>query len=358
MLASAFVRGRTPSFPAVATAVLAAVAAAVLPAASSAEATRPQARAPELRADGGVLERRTRAAVVELYALESALAHARTARDLAERRVEAIERERQRIARRRLLARQTLAIAQRQLAARLRALYEEGSVDPLEILLGAESVAEAVAGLDGLGFAAQQDQEIVAQTARARRALARTADGLLARRAAAERARAAAVVRTEELERTLAARRAYVERLATEQRLRAAQVAAIERKAEAAHARAQLLAPDAPAPTPAPAEPLPVAAEPAPTPPAVAAAGRTLTVSASAYALPGTTATGLPVGWGVVAVDPAVIPLGTRMTIPGYGDGVAADVGPAIRGQAIDLWFPTVADARAWGRRTVTITLH
>jgi len=53
-----------------------------------------------------------------------------------------------------------------------------------------------------------------------------------------------------------------------------------------------------------------------------------------------------------------VIPLGTRMTIPGYGEGVAADTGGAIQGAVIDLWFPTAADAANWGRRTVTITLH
>ena len=76
------------------------------------------------------------------------------------------------------------------------------------------------------------------------------------------------------------------------------------------------------------------------------------------YSLPGHTATGLPVGWGVVAVDPSVIPLGTRMTIPGYGEGIAADTGSAVRGNDIDLWFPTLAQARAWGRRAVTITLH
>ena len=70
----------------------------------------------------------------------------------------------------------------------------------------------------------------------------------------------------------------------------------------------------------------------------------------------GTTATGLPVGWGVVAVDPSVIPLGTHMTIPGYGEAVAADTGGAIVGATIDLWFPSVAQANAWGRRTVTIT--
>ena len=66
----------------------------------------------------------------------------------------------------------------------------------------------------------------------------------------------------------------------------------------------------------------------------------------------------MPAGWGVVSVDPSVIPLGTRMTIPGYGDGVAADTGSGIQGAMVDLWFPTPAQALAWGRRTLTITLH
>ena len=83
-----------------------------------------------------------------------------------------------------------------------------------------------------------------------------------------------------------------------------------------------------------------------------------MTVSATAYCLQGTTATGIPVAWGVVAVDPSVIPLGTRMTIPGYGAGVAADTGSAVRGRIIDLWFPSCSQAIQWGRKTVTITLR
>jgi 3D (Asp-Asp-Asp) domain-containing protein len=66
----------------------------------------------------------------------------------------------------------------------------------------------------------------------------------------------------------------------------------------------------------------------------------------------------VPTGWGVVAVDPSVIPLGTRMTVPGYGEGVAADTGGSVIGNKIDLWFPTREQALAWGQRTVTITLH
>jgi 3D (Asp-Asp-Asp) domain-containing protein len=83
-----------------------------------------------------------------------------------------------------------------------------------------------------------------------------------------------------------------------------------------------------------------------------------LKVDAVAYYLPGNTALGVPVRRGVVAVDPRLIPLGTKLHVPGYGPSLAADVGYAIKGRIIDLWFPTTAQARAWGRQTVTITVY
>jgi 3D (Asp-Asp-Asp) domain-containing protein len=86
--------------------------------------------------------------------------------------------------------------------------------------------------------------------------------------------------------------------------------------------------------------------------------GRKLVVSATCYILKGTTASGLPVGPGIVAVDPRVIPLGTKLFIPGYGKGVAADVGGGIKGAIIDLWYSTYAQCAKWGRRTVTITVY
>jgi len=61
---------------------------------------------------------------------------------------------------------------------------------------------------------------------------------------------------------------------------------------------------------------------------------------------------------GVVAVDPDLIPLGTRLFVPGYGRAVAADVGGAIKGRIIDLWMPNDAQARRWGRKTVVITVY
>lgn len=68
----------------------------------------------------------------------------------------------------------------------------------------------------------------------------------------------------------------------------------------------------------------------------------------------GITATGVPVDRGIIAVDPSVIPLGTRLYIPGYGYGVAADTGGGIRGNMIDLGYPdgVVSD---WTSRWVEI---
>lgn len=73
----------------------------------------------------------------------------------------------------------------------------------------------------------------------------------------------------------------------------------------------------------------------------------------------GITATGRPAGHGLVAVDPSVIPLGTKLYIPGYGHALAADTGGAIHGNRIDLGFDSDADAFRFGRRSVQVyVLH
>ena len=69
----------------------------------------------------------------------------------------------------------------------------------------------------------------------------------------------------------------------------------------------------------------------------------------------GLTSTGVVPYHGVVAVDPDVIPYGTRMYIPGYGFAVAADCGGAINGNTIDLFMEDYGDAISWGRRDVTV---
>ncbi len=74
-----------------------------------------------------------------------------------------------------------------------------------------------------------------------------------------------------------------------------------------------------------------------------------------------TTAVGAAVGVGTVAVDPKVIPYYTKMFIQTtngyrvYGMGTALDCGGAVKGNIVDLWFPTKADCYSWGRRNVTV---
>ena len=69
----------------------------------------------------------------------------------------------------------------------------------------------------------------------------------------------------------------------------------------------------------------------------------------------GMTAIGHRAGYGIVAVDPRVIPLGTKLYISGYGFAVAGDTGGAIVGHRIDLGFDSLRSALLFGRRDVTV---
>jgi len=69
----------------------------------------------------------------------------------------------------------------------------------------------------------------------------------------------------------------------------------------------------------------------------------------------GITAMGIPATYGIVAVDPDVIPLGSRVYIPGYGEALAADTGGAIYGNRIDLCMEDYYQAMDFGRRNVTV---
>ncbi|MDQ0214106.1 3D (Asp-Asp-Asp) domain-containing protein [Oikeobacillus pervagus] len=59
----------------------------------------------------------------------------------------------------------------------------------------------------------------------------------------------------------------------------------------------------------------------------------------------------------VIAVDPKVIPLGTKVHVEGYGEAIAADKGGSIKGNKIDVYVQTKQEARNWGVRTVKVTI-
>ena len=78
---------------------------------------------------------------------------------------------------------------------------------------------------------------------------------------------------------------------------------------------------------------------------------------ATAYFSRGRTATGLRATKGIAAVDPNVIPLGTKLYIEGYGEALAADIGSSIKGNRIDLCFDSLQECKIFGKRTINVYL-
>jgi len=81
---------------------------------------------------------------------------------------------------------------------------------------------------------------------------------------------------------------------------------------------------------------------------------------ATAYSLRGKTASGRYVSQGMIAADPRVLPLGSRVRLeagPWSGEYVVADTGGAIRGRKIDIWTPSSREAMRFGRRKVKLTV-
>lgn len=302
-----------------------------LPAASGAESSSElRERAQSLRDENAALADQARAAWLSSVSLGTRLEETRAGLARLQARTRSIAAERTEANQSLRLARRTLTLSQQRLARRVRLLYEQGDTDPMAVLVGAKSIEEALTGLESIHRIAHQDRIVIEQAEAARARLLVATKRLAAQEAQARRAEAATAA-------TLAA-------LEAARRERAAQLAAFRAERGSNSASISSLEAEARELAAAPTQ-------------GVSPAG-TITVTATGYALKGRTSTGVAVGYGVVAVDPGVIPLGTRMTIPGYGEGVAADTGGAVVGARIDLWFPTHAEALAWGTRTVSITLH
>ena len=323
---------------------------ASVPVALAADASGLRSQAASLRAGDASLETRVNAATLELYALEAELGRARSAVQSIAARQAVVARERATARTRLSIARKALHVSESRLADLVRALYEQsGQADPLAILLGAASLEEALTGLDSLSRAAGENNRIIEQARSSRQRLGTLDARLAAKETELEQIAAAAAAHAGALAEAAGTRAQFVAGLRQQQGLNAARVAAIEARVRDAEARTAAVSDSSP--------PVATAVVEA-TPNSASAGGNTITVSATGYALRGRTATGIQTAPGVVAVDPSVIPLGTRMTIPGYGEGIAADTGGAVHGNIIDLWFPSTAQALQWGRRTVTITIH
>lgn len=302
---------------------------------------------------------RERAALIDLFATDAGLARARASEQAASVRLASARSDLRGLRARQAIARANQRAAQRALAQRLNEIYRSRPIDTLGVLLAARSWSDISAGLDLLDRLSRSDSQLVQSAHHWRAALRGQSHSLRAAEAGALREQAAWEARTAELQRADQAQRALLAQL------RHAHVHAVKALAATAHRAvvraARIVRPQphgggsvSTAPAQSPATTAPAApASPAPS----LAAGSTLSVASTAYSLPGHTASGLPVGQGICATDPRVIPLGTRFDVPGYGRCVAADTGGSVVGRTIDIWMPS-AQAAVYGSQTITITFR
>ena len=306
-----------------------------------------EAQADTLRARNDALAAGSQSALASLTAIESRLAQARAELASFRARSADVGAQRRAVSEQLAITRSAVRLTRRALATRLQNLYEEGNPDVLAVVLGAGSLDDALSAVETLDLAARQDEDLVQDARGAATRLTRLGRSLVAKQRELDQLAAAKAAATASL---VSARSERLRAIAALRATRSANVARIAQLGEKARTLASVQAtPSTPVVTPgAPSVP----AGPA------SAAVRSLTVVATGYSLPGRTASGRAVGWGVVAVDPSVIPMGSRIAIPGYGMGVAADTGGAVAGARIDLWFPSIAQAHEWGTRTVTVTVY
>ncbi len=312
-------------------------------------------------------------AVTDLLLAENRLASADQALEHAQADLDHVQSALDQADRTAIRAAADLAVAEVRLAERLRAIYTSRGSLGLELLAGSTSIRELVERTTLLGRLAAGDRELTAQVGQTRDRAAATAAALNSIRED-RRHQIAALAGARDRLRTVKDQKV---RLVTRLGNRLAQVENAAREAARKMAdlnrRAAGTAADPPSDG-APGGRTPAtggttastAAGSATTSPPIAPpptndasrGGYTLKVKTTAYSGPGTTATGVPVGPGIIAVDPRVIPLGTRLYVPGYGEGIAADTGGAVKGAFIDVWLPTEAEAEAWGVKYLTITVY
>ena len=93
---------------------------------------------------------------------------------------------------------------------------------------------------------------------------------------------------------------------------------------------------------------------------AEAKASKARSFRATAYCLKGKTASGKRVQRGLIAADPRVLPLGTKVELTAgkySGEYLVADTGGKVKGSKIDIWVPNCGEARRWGNRNVKLTV-
>ncbi len=319
-------------------------------------------------------------ASLSLMLLEDRLQAAEDRTAAVDARVAELEQEMKAAAGRREQARKDAEAVRSRLADRLREGYKSGSVGWLQLLFTSEDLGELLQRARMLGRVVDSEAQLLDEVKAKRDAEGRAVAELETLRAEEAKSLESLKESRRELAQAAAEQEALVAELGGRLDQARAQVAearqrmaALNREQVAMRGESRGDAPQAAGSgsstgtsstnggsstkAPSAASEGTVRSNP-PSPGAPRGGGRQIEAKVTAYALPGTTATGMPVGYGIIAVDPRVIPLGTRLYVPGYGEGIAADTGSAVKGNVVDVWLPSRDEALDWGIKHLTVTVY
>ncbi len=257
------VRAPGPGLRALIFVCIAAALASFLPAAGAEPVNRLQAQADELRRSNQSLATQAASVQADLRSLDAQLAGTRAKLAKLRARGAILERKQTEARLQLKVARDGLRVSQRRLAARVRALYEQGKPEPLAVILGAETIDQAVSGVEHLGRMADEDRSFIHRARSARTRMISVTAALAQAEAENESLRAAASQAASTLIRARAQRLSRIAWLAAERTSNGEQISSLESTARALAA--------------------------------VSSGSRLLTVVATGYALPGNTASGIPV---------------------------------------------------------------
>src|SRR3954469_24368308 len=197
--------------------------------ASAATAARP---GDALRRDARSLDTRAHSALLDLYALDAQLHAARARLSTLEAQSAQLRRQQLELAQQLSAARHTLEVSQQRLGENLALLYKQGDIDELAVVLGAESLDDAVTRVDDLNRVVDQSKQFVAATTEAQARLGTLSATIADRRARVETNLADARRTESSLEAARADRVAFIARLRVAAQLKRTQVSALEAAAQ------------------------------------------------------------------------------------------------------------------------------
>lgn len=234
--------------------------------------------------------------------------------------------------------REKLGVKRRALAQRARSIYVNGRASNIEMLFSSQDFSDFLSRTDLVGKVTAQDAKMIKSVRNESERIERSLAELERKNSEVEGLKKELSGKRSRLEKARAEKNEVLSRAGEERQ-------AVEQRSTEIEARMRELNP-------------PRAAEPVTGNPT----GRFLTMMATAYCplepgLSYATASGMRAQRGVVAVDPRVIPLGTRVRVEGYGNAIAGDTGSAIKGMRIDVCFDTLEEMNAYGWRVVRVEI-